>query len=548
MLDDYVLVNASITYRIGRLEVVGRSSTTSSTTIISNPTSSSTTLALAGLPADATSGSSATAAATASAPASGSDPMGAPAISRRSRCPTASSTRLRAHRSATGSSWARRSGSQHGSSETHFAPMPPDAVVFAAIDRGSGRDGQAVRRRGGADHRRSAPAPRSRATRSPVHGGVSARPVADDPDRRGQRRGFRLHRPGRRAPRAAQRASARPGPVLPDRSRRQCDDRRHGLDPRVGHQRGALRHDARGGAGADASSPPTAAIIRTSRRARKSAAGYDLTRLFVGSEGTLGIITEVTLRLHAIPEAISRGRLRLRDASQGAVDTVVQSIQLGIPLARVEILDDMQIRAVNRWSKLDLSRADHPVLRIPRLAERYVAEQVETVRELADGQWRRRVPLGEPARGAHRSCGRRGTRPIMPRSTCAPARSAGRPTSACRSAASPSASPRPSADLEAVEHSGDRSSAMSATAISTSSSRSIPNTPGRAGRGRGDQRAAGRARAGDGRHLHRRARHRPRQAGLAGRGTGRGGRPDARRSSARSTRKDLLNPGKIFAL
>ncbi|MCP3732116.1 FAD-binding protein [Sphingomonas sp. MG17] len=94
-------------------------------------------------------------------------------------------------------------------------------------------------------------------------------------------------------------------------------------------------------------------VIRTARRARKSAAGYDLSRLYVGSEGTLGIITEVTLRLHPIPEAISAAVCGFATL-QGAVDTVVQSIQLGIPMARVEILDDMQIRAVNRWSKLEL--------------------------------------------------------------------------------------------------------------------------------------------------------------------------------------------------
>ena len=93
-------------------------------------------------------------------------------------------------------------------------------------------------------------------------------------------------------------------------------------------------------------------VVTTARRARKSAAGYDLTRLFVGSEGTLGIITEVTVRLHPIPETISSAVCGF-DTLRGAVDTVVQSIQLGIPLARVEILDDMQMRAVNRWSKLD---------------------------------------------------------------------------------------------------------------------------------------------------------------------------------------------------
>ena len=124
-------------------------------------------------------------------------------------------------------------------------------------------------------------------------------------------------------------------------------------------------------------------IIRTSRRARKSAAGYDLTRLFVGSEGTLGIITEVTVRLHAIPEAISAATCSFETIA-GAVDTVVQSIQLGIPLARVEILDDMQIRAVNRWSHMDLPELTTLFFEFHG-SERYVAEQVETVRELASG-------------------------------------------------------------------------------------------------------------------------------------------------------------------
>jgi D-lactate dehydrogenase (cytochrome) len=136
-------------------------------------------------------------------------------------------------------------------------------------------------------------------------------------------------------------------------------------------------------------------VIRTSRRARKSAAGYDLTRLFVGSEGTLGIITEVTLRLHAIPEAISAATCGFETIA-GAVDTVVQSIQLGIPLARVEILDDMQIRAVNAWSKLDLPEQTTLFFEFHG-SERYVAEQVETVKELASANG------GGEFRWAHRT-------------------------------------------------------------------------------------------------------------------------------------------------
>ncbi len=126
---------------------------------------------------------------------------------------------------------------------------------------------------------------------------------------------------------------------------------------------------------------PEGKVIETARRARKSAAGYDLTRLYVGSEGTLGIITEITLRLHPIPEAISSAVCGFATL-QGAIDTVVQSIQLGIPMARIEILDDMQIKAVNAWSKLGLAE-------VPTLFFEFhgspggVAEQVETVKMLA---------------------------------------------------------------------------------------------------------------------------------------------------------------------
>ena len=126
---------------------------------------------------------------------------------------------------------------------------------------------------------------------------------------------------------------------------------------------------------------PQGEIIRTSRRARKSAAGYDLTRLYVGSEGTLGIITEITLRLHPIPEAISAAVCGFETLA-GAVDTVVQSIQSGVPLARVEILDAMQIAAVNKWSKLDLPE-------LPTLffefhgSPAYVAEQIAIVEAIA---------------------------------------------------------------------------------------------------------------------------------------------------------------------
>lgn len=126
---------------------------------------------------------------------------------------------------------------------------------------------------------------------------------------------------------------------------------------------------------------PQGRVIRTARRARKSAAGYDLTRLYVGSEGTLGIITEITMRLHPVPEAISAAVCSFATLA-GAVDTVVQSIQCAVPLARVEILDARQMAAVNRWSKLNYPEAPTLFFEFHGSAAG-VAEQVETVRTLA---------------------------------------------------------------------------------------------------------------------------------------------------------------------
>ena len=95
-------------------------------------------------------------------------------------------------------------------------------------------------------------------------------------------------------------------------------------------------------------------VIHTGTRARKSSAGYDLTRLFVGAEGTLGVITEVTLRLHALPEAVGVAVCAF-ETVEGAVRTVIEAIQLGLGVARIEFMDAMQVDAVNRYSKLDLA-------------------------------------------------------------------------------------------------------------------------------------------------------------------------------------------------
>jgi len=132
-------------------------------------------------------------------------------------------------------------------------------------------------------------------------------------------------------------------------------------------------------------------IIRTGTRARKSSAGYDLTRLFVGSEGTLGIITEIQLRLYGVPEAISAAVCSF-ETMEGAVNTTISTIQMGIPVARIELLDEVQVDAINRYSDFDY--ALKPTLFFEfHGTESWVREQAEMVKEISteeggsDFQW-----------------------------------------------------------------------------------------------------------------------------------------------------------------
>lgn len=125
-------------------------------------------------------------------------------------------------------------------------------------------------------------------------------------------------------------------------------------------------------------------IIKTGGRARKSAAGYDLTRLFVGSEGTLGIITELTVRLYPIPEAISSAVCAFPSIA-AAVNAVIQVIQLGVPIARIELLDALALKAINSYSKTMLREA--PTLFFEfHGSPASVKEQAQTVAELATAQ------------------------------------------------------------------------------------------------------------------------------------------------------------------
>ena len=122
--------------------------------------------------------------------------------------------------------------------------------------------------------------------------------------------------------------------------------------------------------------------IHTGTRARKSSAGYDLTRLMVGSEGTLGVMTEITLRLYPLPEAISAATCTF-PSIDAAVRTTIQIIQMGIPIARCELLDAHAVRAVNRHDKLTLTEAPMLLMEFHGSAAS-VAEQAATVQEIAN--------------------------------------------------------------------------------------------------------------------------------------------------------------------
>ena len=124
-------------------------------------------------------------------------------------------------------------------------------------------------------------------------------------------------------------------------------------------------------------------VIRTGTRAKKSSAGYDLTRLFVGSEGTLGVVTEITLRLYPLPEAVSAAICSF-PSIEAAVRTTIEIIQLGVPIARVELIDVNTVRMVNAYAKLAL-REEPMLLMEFHGSPAGVKEQAETVQELASG-------------------------------------------------------------------------------------------------------------------------------------------------------------------
>ena len=122
-------------------------------------------------------------------------------------------------------------------------------------------------------------------------------------------------------------------------------------------------------------------VITTGGRARKSSTGYDLTRLFVGSEGTLGVITELTLRLYGRPESV-RAAVCPFDSMAGAANTVIQTIQLGIPVARIEIIDEVQLRVVNAYSKTSYPLAPTLFFEFHGISDAAVEDQIRAVEEI----------------------------------------------------------------------------------------------------------------------------------------------------------------------
>ena len=125
------------------------------------------------------------------------------------------------------------------------------------------------------------------------------------------------------------------------------------------------------------------AFLRTASRAKKSAAGYDLTRLFVGSEGTLGVIVEITLRLAGLPEAIAGGHCGFPSV-RAACDATIETIQSGLPIARIELLDALQVKACNAYSKLGLPETPMLFVEFHGSAES-VAEQARRFGEIVAG-------------------------------------------------------------------------------------------------------------------------------------------------------------------
>ena len=257
---------------------------------------------------------------------------------------------------------------QHGRDESPIDAPPPEAVVFCESTEEVARGRQACRpaRRAGHSVRR-----RLVARRPPARGAGRRldRPVAHEQGARGQCRGPHRHRAGRRHADAGQRRDPPHRPLLSDRPR--APTRRSAACAR--RARAAPTPSATGRCARTCSGCTVVTaqgeVIHTGTRARKSSAGYDLTRLMVGSEGTLGVMTEITLRVYPLPEAMSAATCTF-PSIDAAVRTTIQIIQMGVPIARCELLDRYAVQAVNRHDKLVARRSADAADGVPRQRRR----------------------------------------------------------------------------------------------------------------------------------------------------------------------------------
>ena len=182
-------------------------------------------------------------------------------------------------------------------------------------------------------------------------------------------------------------------------------------------------------------------IITTGTRAKKSSAGYDLTHLFVGAEGTLGIISELTIKLRGIPETIAAAACSF-ESVRGACQATILAIQTGIPVARIELLNAEQVARLQFLFETVAAGDPAVAAGISRQRERR-RRAVEEFRRDRQGMRRRRFHLDHAARGPHQTVAGAARRLLGGESACVPAPAWWRPTSACRSRGLPIASPRP---------------------------------------------------------------------------------------------------------
>ena len=331
---------------------------------------------------------------------------------------------------------------QHGNTVTWIPNQPPDAVVFpqttedvqqiVRICAGQRRADHSVRRR------HLARGPRQRAARRRLD-----RLPRHEQGAGGARRGSRLRRssPASRARRSTS-ICATSGLFFP-------------IDPGADASLGGMAATRCSGTNAVRYGTmkdnvlalkvvmANGEVMTTARRAKKTSAGYDLTRLMVGSEGTLGVITELTLKLSGIPEAISGGICPFPSV-EACCNAAILTIQSGIPVARIELLDALQVKAVNLYSKLGAAGNADAVPRIPRHAKpRSPSSPSASARSPRSSAAAR--SNGRRGRRSAPGSGRRATTPRCRNFTLRPARRCSRPMSACRSRGWPNASPRRSA-------------------------------------------------------------------------------------------------------